>query len=348
MSALAPQMTATAISEEQRTVQIQDIYMLSATEGWAIGHNAIRDVGTVILHYSGGKWEQTDYFETYYLQSLYMVSPQEGWAVGTGTRSTGKDHGTIILRYKAGEWKEEEHPNLTTAEQALNSVYMISAQEGWAAGKGDWKGSTPFLHYKGGVWQPAEIAKRADNGNDTLDMLSVHMTSPTEGWAVGSYNIMHFEDGVWTVVLDKDVGNDWSYSSPADDLTLTGVHMLSTTEAWAVGKGALLHYLDGKWTAIKPPSPDSQFRDYQGFEDVQMLSAEEGWAVGYKILEEDVNKSQGMIMHYSGGKWQEVDIPVIDGRLLTLHMLSAEEGWAAGWGGAILHYNGGTWEQYSR
>jgi photosystem II stability/assembly factor-like uncharacterized protein len=348
VSALAPQMTATAQAEEQRTVHIQDLFMLSATEGWALGHNAVRDVGTVIMHYSGGKWEQTAYFETSYLQSLYMVSPQEGWAVGTGERSTGKkDHGTIILHYKGGEWREEEHPELTTAEPALNSVYMLSAQEGWAAGNGG-KGSTPLLHYKDGVWQPAKIAKRADGGNGTLDMRRIHMISPTEGWAVGSYNMMHFQNGVWTVVLDKVEGNNWEYSSPADDLLLTDVSMISAMEGWAVGKGGLLHYTDGKWSAVKPPTPDTKFRDYQGFDDVHMLSADDGWAVGYKIPEEDVNKSQGMIMHYSGGEWQEVDIPAVDGHLLTLHMVSPDEGWAAGYDGVVLHYQSGMWQLYSR
>jgi photosystem II stability/assembly factor-like uncharacterized protein len=351
ISALAPQMTAIALSEQQRTAYIKDIFMLSATEGWAIGYGSPlgQDVGTVVLHYANGAWEQKDYFPTYHLESLYMVSPQEGWAVGAGTRP-GADNirVMIMLHYKDGEWQDAKIAPAAAGLASLSSVYMVSEQEGWAVGIGDGQGSSPVLHYKDGLWSLAEVLWPEDASGSLLDMRGLHVVSAQEGWAAGKGQMLHLENGAWKVAMERVLGSSWEYKKPARGLTLKSVSMLSADEGWAVGEETLLHYQDGEWTAVERPDPFTRKEETHLYEDVQAVSADDVWAVGAKYRGGDIDNRQGLIMHYTGGQWQAVDAPTVEISLDTLSMVSPEEGWAAGFGGVILHYQGGKWTLYNR
>lgn len=350
VSALAPQMTATALSEQQRTTYMRDINMLSATEGWAIGYGSPlgQDVGTVVLHYANGRWEQTDYFPTYQLESLYMVSPQEGWAVGAGRRPSADNRRVmIILHYKDGEWQDAKIAPSAAGLASLSSVYMVSEQEGWAVGIAEGNGSSPVLHYKDGLWSLAEVSTPED-ARDLRDMRGLHMASAEAGWAVGDGQMLQYVDGGWKVAMERVPGSTWAYKEPARGLTLKSVSMLSATEGWAVGEETLMHYLNGEWTAVERPDPFTRKEETHLYEDVQALSADDVWAVGAKYRGGDIDNRQGLIMHYTGGQWQAVDAPKVEGDLTAVHMLSATEGWAAGSGGAILHYQGGKWTLYNR
>lgn len=83
---------------------------------------------------------------------------------------------------------------------------------------------------------------------------------------------------------------------------------------------------------------------------IQMLSADDGWAVGTKW--ESSSLTESAIFHYDGGRWVPVSdaFPNVD--LLSLSMISANEGWAVGDAadpatgsdtGVFLHYTGGHW-----
>jgi len=68
---------------------------------------------------------------------------------------------------------------------------------------------------------------------------------------------------------------------------------------------------------------------------IDMISPTEGWAIG----------SKGIILHYNGGRWQQVSSPVQDGSYLnSISMDSAEDGWAVG-DGVMLHYASGRWQE---
>ena len=66
-------------------------------------------------------------------------------------------------------------------------------------------------------------------------------------------------------------------------------------------------------------------------EAIDMVSSEEGWAVG----------ESGIILQYYKGHWK-VDDNVTDNDLRDIDMISAEEGWAVGVG-VILHFDGAAW-----
>lgn len=101
----------------------------------------------------------------------------------------------------------------------------------------------------------------------------------------------------------------------------------------------------------RPPAPGTK----SGLNDVAMVSASEGWAVGYTDAGNGATgqRETATLMHYAHGTWTPVSTS-IQGYLTQLNsisMLSPTDGWAAGYQEIagqpsqtiILHYNGHTW-----
>ena len=201
----------------------------------------------------------------------------------------------------------------------MSSLYMVSANEGWAVGSDDVNSKlvTAMLHYKDGKWTKQDTGIGAQ-------VSDVHMTSSTDGWVVGwslsdtSLNnvVLRYQNGGWAKQADITMSGD--------DF-LTGIYMTSPNEGWAVGGNSLLHYRNSKWTAVDKPDKS------RAVHSVYMLSPDEGWAVGRTVL------------HYTGGKWTQIPAsPAVN--LTKVVMVSPTEGWAVdSYGGVILHYSGGSW-----
>jgi len=247
--------------------------------------------------------------------------------------------------------------------ETLYSLSMASPHEGWAVGD---KGA--ILHYTGGRWQQVANPLRDDSY-----LLSVSMVSPDEGWAVGAGVMLHYTGGKWQEetnvpsLLDHFRGRPWP--------RLIAISMASADEGWAItgdSAGRFLHYSGGTWSW--------DYQDSYGslLTNVQMTSAQEGWAFGvYDILHYngtrwvisqslgELNEStsallnrlsmvsasdgwavgaQGVILHYDGARWNQVASPT-NVSLNDVEMLSANDGWVVG--GTILHYNGSTWTVHS-
>jgi hypothetical protein len=106
----------------------------------------------------------------------------------------------------------------------------------------------------------------------------------------------------------------------------------------------------GTWSVVPLPFPET---DQSMVMDVQMLSPDEGWAVGeFGNGSTPVDPLRPAIWHYSGGQWQLVTMPDPPPAMLwALDMTSAEEGWAVGGLGTsssvILHYAGGAWRVFA-
>ena len=65
---------------------------------------------------------------------------------------------------------------------------------------------------------------------------------------------------------------------------------------------------------------------------VFMVSATDGWAVGY----------YGAIIHWDGSSWSNVTSPTTRA-LRSVFMVSASDGWAVGTGGTIIRWTGTVW-----
>lgn len=214
------------------------IYMLSATEGWAVS-------GKHLLHFTHGHWIDVSNLipndiGDVLLHSLSMASADDGWAVG----SNG------ILHYDGKVWKRVESP-LTPNQQEwvdLTGVAMVSHDEGWAVGRwyGEMESKSVILHYVGGRWTLTD-------GNVDGDLKTLAMVSPDEGWAatpriarpvtVGNVytavnegaKVFHYKSGHW--VVERVPG----------EAAIEQISMDSPDDGWALTYGGLLHYHGGVW-----------------------------------------------------------------------------------------------------
>ncbi len=197
----------------------------------------------------------------------------------------------------------------------------------------------------------------ARGSSTTLNAIA--MTSPSDGWAVGSFQPATDNNGSATqVVLMHDVNGTWSAVHVPIHGSLDAIAMLSASDGWAVGdQGLTLHYDGHSWTRVPSPTVGP-------LRAVQMLAPNDVWAIG-----SDPPMS-GVILHYDGIAWSSVPLPASLSAstqnfvsLYGLSMVSPTEGWAAGSmqpitqptpgvtsyypttppTGLILHYTHGQW-----
>ena len=358
------------------------VYMVSASEGWAVG--SCTGAGcTNIYHYFGGTWTAapSPVIATP-LRSIFMISPTDGWAVGDG--------GTII-HYTTGSWAGPVSPGTTVNN--LHSVFMASSTEGWAVGD-----AGSLLHYSGGTWTLLPINLVPALPAAGFSFFSVYMNSAADGWTVGQFGIiLHYDGSNWGSITSPTLTtlNSISFGPPltgplnpndgwavgttsgmeptlihwngfvwtkgvAIGVTndLNSVFMLSTGDVWTVGGGGnptatcsvppcpvILHFTGGSWNTVTPP-PGSYILN-----SVFMVSPTEGWAVG---TQGSAPPFTGIILHYtvSGGvgSWGIFPGPASYTAIPPLNsvfMLGPNEGWAVGNQGTVLHYTVtggvGTW-----
>jgi photosystem II stability/assembly factor-like uncharacterized protein len=350
------------------------VFMVSATEGWAVGS------GGAIYHYTAGSWTSFTSPVSTPLRSVFMISPTEGWAVGDGG---------IILHFTSGIWTGPVSPGTTTNN--LFSVVMISSTDGWAAGA-----AGAILHYSGGSWTliPPNLVPTSPVSSFNFD--SLFANSATDIWSVGTAGvILHWDGSNWGSVTSPTFNNFTSISfgppltgpmNPNDGWAvgnasmsgeptiyhwngfmwtkgvtigttnnLNSVFMLNGGDVWTVGGGnnptascstppcpVILHFTGGSWNTITPPPGSYRLKG------VFMVSSTEGWAVGQSL------GNVGTILHYTVtggvGAWATFPAPSTPSTIRSLNsifMLSPTDGWVVGDNATILHYTVtggiGTW-----
>ncbi len=232
-------------------------------EGWAAGGiwpgqaNPNRPWRPIILHYSGGQWEQ--------------VPGIDGEDPITGLHFTADGGLAVsfsgIWHYHDGTWSSETLPPWcpdTTCIGGYMAVRAISADEGWAVG---WRspcatcGSEIFAaHRRDGVWSavlPDQTIVGAPGDPIVPAILnSVTFTDANNGWAVGGYRsitdgsiggplIIHYHDGAWHNETLPDLGHQ-----PGNPV-LVSVSAFDESHVLAVGSGIMLAY--GYGTQLPPP-----------------------------------------------------------------------------------------------
>ncbi|HEU5199954.1 MAG TPA: hypothetical protein VFU32_09965 [Ktedonobacterales bacterium] len=346
---------STAYVPTQRGYALNSIYMVSASDGWAVG-SAQGAQDPLIVHYTGGHWEQISnpsgtrvLASASWLTQVVMLSASEGWAVGGFTDFNNHNFG-LMLHYTGGLWTRQTFPNVY-----LSGLTMLSPREGWAVGT---TSLTPgpsqkgvLLHYTGGSWASVPAF------GSTLTQ--VVMLSPGNGWIVGQTfppgsteasgpSLWRFDGNAWTAV-----------TIPGID-TVTKLSLLSASDGWAVGFKAapvgaaisrspassmggdtVFAYYDGQhWTAM-------QTMQNTAVAALSLDASNDGWAVGTAVnppASGGAAASQNLYLHNTGGKWMPVDGPADDGGLQAVFMLSASDGWAVEGNGAILRYQQGGWQ----
>ena len=258
-----------------------------------------------------------------------------------------------------------DHAQATQTAQAsmgipplsLSSVAMISATDGWAFGS-SLKDGCLVLHYDGESWKRSV-------GSACASVTSISMVSADDGWALATaysdgqaQEILHYMHGAWQVQATFPVPTaatpqvDW----PQQWYDLTSIAMTSPTDGWAVGGRAspnyeyndhalILHYASGHWT----PTPITGLSPAQGarLTSIAMVSANEGWAVGYDY-DPSVSDYQSymLVLHYLNGTWSRVAWTHA-GALNGVDTLPTGDMWAVGTAdmgqtSAVLHLHDGA------
>lgn len=250
------------------------IFMNSPTDGWIAGTNRF-------WHWDGVEWTSTEPKNTpsihYRTSAVHMLNPSYGWAVGW----EGSSHVGYTYRWNGFEWEY-----VATTGTYLRGVFVVNENDVWAVGD-----SGTIRHWDGVQWNSIF-------SGTSLDLRSIFMLSPEEGWIVGWRPVPYVE----SIILHWD-GIQWTpMTPPYEHVHLYSVFAVDTNNAWAVGDTGTTSYADGiifYWDGIEWTTQYRSTSHYSGLHSVFMLDSDEGWAVG----------TQGTILH-----WHETDEtgPTID------------------------------------
>lgn len=299
------------------------------------------------------------------LNGVAETSSSSGWSVGYSANST-TGFQPLIMRWNGTALSQVTSPNVGTYAQ-LVGVGADSSTDAWAVGHyfktGTSISQSLILHWNGSAWKQVTSP---NPGTEANDLNSVKVISPTNAWAVGSYQnqgnlsptltfIAHWNGTSWTKVTSPQPGTN--------NAVLNSVSAASATDAWAVGTfvttsglavSLTLHWNGTTWTRATSPDPGSKGNYLNG---VTELSPTDAWAVGSDITGSNV--WQTLMLHWNGTSWAKVTAPSPAGttafpELNGVAADSATDAWAVGtyWatGGTklttiTLHYNGTSWSQ---
>ncbi len=161
---------------------------------------------------------------------------------------------------------------------------------------------------------------------------SVWGAAPDDVYAVGGNNdkgvLYHFD------------GTSWSPEAVPGSPPLLNWIDGSAGDPWIVGnEGVAMVRTDESWERRDTPTS-------QPLWGVWATSSSEVWAVGGDPLTQD----PGVVVHYQGGSWTEVELPELDRPSRALFKVwgtAPDNVYVVGDGGVILHYDGGSWVQQS-
>lgn len=317
------------------TISLTSITMASPTDGWASGFTDYRSTNgatPILLHYDGSAWRRVDGLALF-VSALVALPTGDVW----GTTSLN------ILHYSGATWNVEAG-DIAGPSVGFSSISMLSAEEGWAVGSesnnapaGPTGSDTVpvytrplLLHYQQGTWTRLPADPQLDN----VQLSSISMRSPDDGWAVGNA----IGGSIAPVVLRYSGGQWRRLASAFPGGSLLSISAAGPGEAWAVGyggpvSGIALHCVRDACTRVEMPTSNI-------LSAVAMRSPTDGWIGGHGAV----------TLHYDGHQWTKAGL-VIHGEVLTgLAMQSATEGWAAGdpfsadYGMPLLRCHNGVWQ----
>jgi hypothetical protein len=200
-------------------------------------------------------------------------------------------------------------------------------------------------------------------GANSSALQDVTVVSPTDVWAVGSW--WDAEEHAFAIHW---TGTTWDSSAtpkpdprPSNDqYALNGVDAVSATDVWAVGRSwtpsdvsvtsaFVVHYNGSVWSEIATPPTTTGTE--ASLADVDMLGADDGWAVGQSTS--SVLGQKSYILRWQGRQWIPVPAPKtkLASELTSVFARSATDVWAVGWqlrdngrqASLVAHWDGVQW-----
>lgn len=161
-----------------------------------------------------------------------MVGPDFGMAMGQDW-----------IRWNGTSWEEIQGAIMIPA---VNSVYMLASNDGWAVGD-----LGTAYHWNGTQWVLVM-------SSTMYQFASVFMTSATDGWAVGSPGTLIPQNYTTTVLHWNGAG--WSYVGGPTSRALYSVYMVDSTDGWAVGElGTIIRWNGIQWVPEFPETISALF-----------------------------------------------------------------------------------------
>jgi hypothetical protein len=266
-------------------------------------------------------------------------------------RSFGTVTATVTPNCEA-TWQRVSSPTTGPAQNTLQSIAVISANDIWAVGyryDNNAVQLTLALHWDGTQWN---YVPTPNGGTRANELQSIDAVSSSDIWAVGSYGnapgayyytlIEHWDGVQWRMVLSPN---------PEYESRLYGVTAVSRNDAWAVGsmtsfviqETLILHWNGISWSQISSPNlPDSS----NFLKAITTVSANDIWAVGHTRI-------STFIIHWNGTQWSIVpspNVPSTRNALTAVSAISANDVWAVGTKGVdfglsplIEHWDGTAW-----
>lgn len=233
----------------------------------------------------------------------------------------------------------------------LNSVDMVSANEGWAVGE-----NGTVLRYDGKDWTLFSAPVTA-----TTRLYALAMSSAANGWAVGQDNTPPY-----SAVIIRWNGTAWEavpVPSPPWPVALQDVSVPNEASAWIAGGvfvcavgpppctpeaafGTILHWDGNEWIFY---SISNTF-----LSSISMLSDTDGWAVGLEV-DPTTKQQRSRILHWNGISWTTVDHPITEYPAGNIHFILEEvsaldpnTAWSAVSGkNQFLRWDGNSWTAFN-
>ncbi|MGH2514108.1 MAG: hypothetical protein ACRDHP_00480, partial [Ktedonobacterales bacterium] len=277
----------------------------------------------LLYHYKNGSW--TPYTISpripgvSYLTAISMDSPTDGWAVGgyyQGPAFDARAMRSLLLHYDGTAWHQVTGP----INDALGSVYMLSATDGWALTEITRDNVPEILHFDGTSWHAQGVpAGTYSNANDMLNFTGLAALPDGEAW-VG-------------VVLFPQGNTSTSSGNSASSSTGPGQEGSSGQPAYP--SSVILHYTGGAWTV--------QTRLANAIVNgIGVSSQGDGWAVGQNIAapppgapQPGTSAQAPLFLRYFGGQWTPVNVTLPgDGTVQymvgSVSLLSPTDVWVVG------------------
>jgi len=222
------------------------------------------------------------------LAGVAVVSSCRAWAVGTYS-NPGTGDLTLIERWNGFSWTQVPSPNPSSSVNVLFGVAATSPTNAWAVGDYAIGGADQTLveHWNGTRWK--RVFSPSPGGSHGNGLEGVAATSPTNAWAVGTYNNGTAEQ----TLVERWNGTRWKHvpspnpGGPTHANFLSGVAATSSTNAWAVGSyfngtsfQTLVERWNGtRWKHVPSPNPGGP-TNTNGLSGVAATSSTNIWAVG--------------------------------------------------------------------
>lgn len=307
---------------------------------------------TLIERWNGTAWQIVPSPDTgddnNELYQVSVVSANDIWAVGYYVSTIGVAQ-TLAEHWNGTAWQIVPSADTTSLQDnQLSIVQAVAANDVWAAGfASDETGreTTLIEHWNGTAWAIVASPNVGQYDNSIDDMAAI---SANDLWAVGAYAdyagytnawhtlALHWNGTAWSVVPTSAVGTGYN--------TFTSVSGVSANDVWAVGNfnsngggnRILLEHWDGSaWNVVAPPSLGVADANLAS---VDVLSANDVWAVGSISTPLNYYTPQGFSIHWDGTQWQIVrgvlsppDHTTYGRYLLGVVAIAPQEVWAVGY-----------------